>query len=77
MGEGEGFTLHTGNMTFSGIINGSGPLTKTGAGTLQFSGSVASPNTYSGLTTVSAGTLDLNKTAGILDLGRESPRIRR
>ncbi|MBW7894308.1 MAG: autotransporter-associated beta strand repeat-containing protein, partial [Opitutaceae bacterium] len=39
--------------TFSGIISGSGGLEKSGAGTLTLSGS----NTYSGGTTVTAGTL--------------------
>ena len=39
--------------TISGVLAGTGPLTKTGAGTLTLTGS----NTYSGLTTVSAGTL--------------------
>lgn len=39
--------------TFSGTINGSGGLTKQGSGTL----SVTSANTYTGDTTVSAGTL--------------------
>lgn len=37
-------------------------ITKTGAGTLTFSGTSA--NTYSGLTTVNAGELDFNKSAG-------------
>ncbi len=50
--------------TFAGVLRdgaaGTLALTKTGGGTLTFSGS--SPNTYIGLTTVSAGTLELNKT---------------
>jgi autotransporter-associated beta strand protein len=40
-------------LTLSGIIDGSGNLQKTGAGTLILSGA----NTYSGTTTVNAGTL--------------------
>jgi fibronectin-binding autotransporter adhesin len=44
----------------SGAITGAGGLTKTGNGTLTLSGS--SGNTYDGLTTVSAGVLQLNKT---------------
>ncbi len=54
---------NNGSTTFSGVIqNGSGTvaLTKTGTGTLTFSGA----NTYSGATTVSAGVLDVqNNTA--------------
>ncbi len=39
--------------TFAGVISGTGSLTKSGAGTLTLTGA----NTYSGGTTVSAGTL--------------------
>ena len=52
-----------GTLTLSGIVSGAFTLGKVGAGILTFSGSSA--NTYSGLTTVSAGELDLSKTAGI------------
>lgn len=48
-------------LTLSGIIDGSGALQKTGAGTLVLSG----VNTYSGGTTVTAGTLQLSGS-GIL-----------
>lgn len=41
------------NTTFAGVINGSGGLTKTGSGTLTLSGA----NSYSGVTTVTQGTL--------------------
>ncbi len=47
-----------GDDTVSGIISGSGSLTKTGSGTLTFSAN----NTYSGDTTISAGTLKLTGT---------------
>jgi fibronectin-binding autotransporter adhesin len=55
-----------GNITLSGAIGDAGaarPLTKTGSSTLTLSG--ADANTYTGLTTVSGGTLQLNKTAGV------------
>ncbi len=50
-------------LTLNGPIGGSGGLTKIGPGRLVYSGSTA--NTYSGLTTVNEGELDLNKPAGI------------
>ncbi len=49
-----------GSLTLSGSIIGSQALTKVGPGILIFSG--ASANTYSGNTTISEGTLQLNKT---------------
>jgi len=53
-----------GNVTMSGAIGtGTGTLTKDGAGTLTLSGTTA--NTFTGDTTVNAGELDLNKTAGV------------
>lgn len=50
----------TGDATISGIISGSGTLTKAGAGTLTLSGA----NTYTGSTTISAGTLTAAATSG-------------
>jgi autotransporter-associated beta strand protein len=53
-------------LTFSGVIsdnwNGTGALTKTGAGTLLITGGV---NDYSGNTTISAGTLQVNNSRAI------------
>ncbi|WP_262589717.1 autotransporter-associated beta strand repeat-containing protein [Candidatus Pelagibacter communis] len=46
----------TNNKTVSGVISGSGGLTKAGSGTLTLSGT----NTYSGNTTISAGTIDIS-----------------
>lgn len=54
------------NITLSGVLSddgGTGTLTKTGAGTLALSG--ASANTFTGATTVSAGTLDLGKVNAV------------
>ena len=54
---------NTATTTVSGVVSGSGGLTKDGAGTLQFSGTSA--NTYSGLTTVDSGTLLLAQPTGV------------
>ena len=57
--------LTTGTNTFSGVLGGSTDaeknlgLTKSGDGTLILAGST--PNTFTGVTTVSGGTLQLNK----------------
>lgn len=57
-------TLTTGNnnsdTTFSGVISGTGGLIKDGAGVLTLSGA----NTYSGATTVNAGTVKINGNTG-------------
>lgn len=55
-------------MELTGIVSGDPGvgLTKAGAGTLRLSGTLA--NTYDGLTTVTGGTLELNKT-GITVIG--------
>ncbi|MCQ4244745.1 Ig-like domain-containing protein [Pseudomonas stutzeri] len=62
-------TVSTGaDTTLSGVISGSNNLTKTGAGTLTLSAS----NTYSGTTSLNAGTLsiasDANLGSGALNL---------
>jgi fibronectin-binding autotransporter adhesin len=48
------------SVSYSGIAAGSGALTKSGAGSLTLSGA----NSYSGATTVSAGTLELANASG-------------
>jgi autotransporter-associated beta strand protein len=53
--------------TYAGVLAGAGAFTKSGTGTLTLSGTAA--NTYTGLTTVNAGELDLNKTAGVNAIG--------
>jgi autotransporter-associated beta strand protein len=54
----------TNAQTLSGVISGTGDLTKNGTGTLTLSGA----NTYTGTTTISAGTLTLgaNQTIGAI-----------
>ncbi|MBN2217305.1 MAG: autotransporter-associated beta strand repeat-containing protein, partial [Pirellulales bacterium] len=47
----------------SGVLSGTGSLTKTGSGTVYLSG--GSGNTYSGDTTVWAGGLRLDKSSGV------------
>ncbi|MBV5316493.1 MAG: filamentous hemagglutinin N-terminal domain-containing protein, partial [Desulfobulbaceae bacterium] len=51
--------------THSGIISGSGGLTKTGAGTQILTGA----NSYSGITTIDAGTLQVGSGGAIGTLG--------
>ena len=58
-----GVTVNTNanNVSFDGVISGSGSITKTGAGTLILSGT----NTYYGGTTISAGTLSIGSDTNI------------
>ena len=54
------------DLLITGVLSNGG-VSKTGLGTLSFGGTGA--NTYTGLTTVSAGTLMLAKTAGVNAVG--------
>ena len=58
----------SGNVT--GILAGTAGANKTTAGTVTFSGGNA--NTYTGLTTVSAGSLVLGRTAGVVALAGDA-----
>ena len=52
-------------LTYGGVISGTGTFTKSGAGNLILTGT----NTYTGTTTVSAGTLSVNGSlAGSVNL---------
>lgn len=52
-------------LTADGFISGTGPLIKTGAGSLVFS-NLNNANTYTGDTFVLAGTVDLRKNNGVV-----------
>ena len=51
--------------TFTGAISGDGSLIKQGAGTLELSGT--KPKTYTGGTSVNAGTLRVSSDGGLAD----------
>ncbi len=53
--------------TLGGTVTGGFGFTKTGAGTLILGGTAA--NSFNGTTTLSAGTLELLKTAGVAAIG--------
>lgn len=56
-------TFTTASVTIAdAITTGTGTLSKSGLGTLTFAGAA---NTYTGTTTITGGTLILNKTAGV------------
>ncbi|MHA3775168.1 beta strand repeat-containing protein [Verrucomicrobiota bacterium sgz303538] len=67
-----GITLNAGTLrltnggSLSGTLSGAGQL-EAGGGTLAINGTTANTNT--GMTTISAGTLQLNKTAGVQAIG--------
>ena len=74
---GHALTMETGggNQTvFSGAISGSGSLTWVGGGVPQVCASTLAgdkPNTYSGVTTLAHGELDLDKPAGVDAIPRD------
>ena len=54
----------SGGVALNGIVSGTGPLTKVGAGSLTLGG--ASANTYSSSTVISNGTVNLNKSGSVV-----------
>lgn len=61
-----GNTTHTSSqMTISGVMGGSGAITKDGVGTLVLSGG----NTYTGATLINGGTLDVSGASARLGTG--------
>jgi autotransporter-associated beta strand protein len=58
---GNAMVLGTGSLLVSGAVSGTGALTQTGPGMLTLGGS----NSYSGGTTISAGTLSISSNANI------------
>jgi autotransporter-associated beta strand protein len=58
----------TGNITIGGVVSGSGGLTKNDAGTLRLDG----VNTFTGVTTLNAGTLMATTSAQALGTGAAS-----
>jgi fibronectin-binding autotransporter adhesin len=59
------FGAVNGTGTISGQISGAYNLTKVGAGTLIFGATNSFPNTYTGATTVAAGTLDASSPGAL------------
>jgi fibronectin-binding autotransporter adhesin len=54
------------NITLDGVLSSSGGIIKTGAGVLTLNGA----NTYSGVTTVNAGTVALGATGSLVNSGQ-------
>ena len=63
VGQGSGGIINTNGFdsTLSGVVSGSGRLTKSGSGTLTLSGN----NTYTGGTTISGGTVNIDRSAAL------------
>jgi autotransporter-associated beta strand protein len=58
-----------GDVHIGGVISGTGGVTKNGSGALRYNGDVS--NTYSGLTRVNTGTLELGKLFGLTSIPRD------
>ena len=65
IGASQAFTVASGgSLTLNNVISGTGSLVKAGAGLLTLTGEAAGANTYSGGTTINAGTLELDFSQG-------------
>ena len=62
------FQINSGDLTVSGSIAGSGGVTKTGPGLLSFSGFSGNANSYTGITQVLDGVLQVSKSISALGL---------
>ena len=56
---------NSGVVNFYGQVVGSGNLTKTGVGTLLLTNTLGGPSTYTGVTTIAGGIVNVQSTSGL------------